>query len=162
MRAAAGKNSIAALKLNLKEFLKICRSVSQTANGRSGNIAVAAFCYVLDRRGIPWALEVKRCGVSVGDIDVVLWPEEAYETYIELKWSSREREKQIKSDYTHYIGESAYFVTHGRDLTQSKVDTLAKVNVKSIPLEDTRGLKNIYTIDQLLGEGNKAGRKQTA
>lgn len=148
-RQAAGKNSITALKKVEKDYMAICQTVSQTWNSVSGKIAVAAFCYSLDNRGILWELEAERPDVSTSAIDVLIYSADDDEIYVELKWTARERMGQIVTAYKNYTGDKAFVVTSGSDFTQSKVDDLSEGGIKSIPLDDPRGLTNIYTIKDL-------------
>lgn len=149
-RELANKNSIAALKKTPKEYMAICQTVSQTWNNVSGKIAVAAFCYSLDRRNIAWGLEMSRPDVSSSNLDLIIWPNTAHEIYVELKWSARERMDQLVGAYKRYTGDRAYIITRGSDFTQNKVTNLATSNLKSVVLEDTRGLTGVYTLDDLI------------
>jgi hypothetical protein len=136
--AQVGRISLKSIKRSPMLFWKIVvQSGSQTFQTTSGEMFRCCICRVLKRKGIPYKIEQQRPDVSSEAIDIVLYPGTDHEMYLDLKWSCRERPKQLAKAYSGtYLG---YFLTYGTDpnggdLTQGKVQMLSGHNITSVPL----------------------------
>jgi hypothetical protein len=129
--------SLITLDQDTDSFLFKCQSISNWWNNMSGKVFVATFCRFLTNHGIIWDLERKRDLVSTGIIDVVINPGRQNEFYVELKYSLRERYKQLLNDYLKT--RRCFLVTSGTDLSQATLDKLYTHGFGVVTTENTRG-----------------------